>query len=133
MKYAFGARIDDDSNMITVIDEEQCTAETSGYINGVPFDSGGGSSDFSTAEVTIINNNNSEVWFIDGIVVEADQLNIYGFKAEPNTTETVEILLYKNQAYMEIGDGFTYSLSGDITEVEASKVMITGDGTITIS
>lgn len=53
MIYGFGGRIDNDSNAVTMIDKENRTAETIGYVNGeyVEF---GGSSDFSTAEVTII-------------------------------------------------------------------------------
>lgn len=41
MSYAYGMRFDDDSNAITVIDEENQTASTTGYINGeyVDFDS----------------------------------------------------------------------------------------------
>lgn len=46
MIYSYGGRIDNDSNAITKIDEENRTAETKGYINGeyVEF-AGGGSSD----------------------------------------------------------------------------------------
>ena len=42
--YAFGMRLDNNSNAITVIDEENKTAETTGYVDGeyVEF-SGGGS------------------------------------------------------------------------------------------
>lgn len=54
MVYSYGARVDDNSNAITVIDEENETAVTTGYVNGeyVEF-SGGGSSDLSTATVTV--------------------------------------------------------------------------------
>lgn len=42
MAYAYGMRFDDDSNAITVIDEDNQTAVTTGYINGeyVEFDGG---------------------------------------------------------------------------------------------
>lgn len=41
MVYSYGARFDDDSNAITVIDEENQTSNTTGYINGeyIEFDS----------------------------------------------------------------------------------------------
>ena len=57
MVYNYGGRVDNDSNAITKIDEENRSAETKGYINGeyVEF-SGGGSSDFSTAQMTVVNN-----------------------------------------------------------------------------
>lgn len=44
MIYGFGGRIDNDSDAVTMIDEENRTAVTKGYINGefVEFSSGGG-------------------------------------------------------------------------------------------
>lgn len=63
MSYAYGMRFDDDSNAITVIDEDNQTAVTTGYIDGeyVEFGGGGGSSDFSTAELTVVNNSGNDV------------------------------------------------------------------------
>ena len=47
MIYSYGGRVDNDSNAITEIDEENRTAETKGYVNGeyVEFSSGGGGED----------------------------------------------------------------------------------------
>lgn len=42
MAYAYGMRFDDDSNAITVIDEDNQTAVTTGYINGDYVEFGGG-------------------------------------------------------------------------------------------
>ena len=65
MAYGYGGRIDDDSYAITYVDEDQGTAVTKGEINGVPFESGGGggSSDFSTAQVTIANQSGTNIDF----------------------------------------------------------------------
>ncbi len=41
MAYAYGMRFDDDSNAITIIDEDNQTAVTTGYINGEPVEFGG--------------------------------------------------------------------------------------------
>lgn len=41
MSYAYGMRFDDDSNAITVIDEDNQTANTTGYINGEYVEFGG--------------------------------------------------------------------------------------------
>lgn len=42
MAYAYGMRFDDDSNAITVIDEDNQTAVTTGYIDGEYVEFGGG-------------------------------------------------------------------------------------------
>lgn len=46
MAYAYGMRFDDDSNAITVIDEDNQTAVTTGYINGEYVEFGGGNPNY---------------------------------------------------------------------------------------
>lgn len=43
MIYGFGGRVDNDSNAVTMIDEENRTAETKGYVNGEYVEFSGGS------------------------------------------------------------------------------------------
>lgn len=52
MSYSYGCRVDADSNAITVIDEENKTATTKGYVNGeyVEFGSGGGGASLPTVK-----------------------------------------------------------------------------------
>lgn len=52
MSYAYGMRFDDNSNAITVIDEENQTAVTTGYIDGEPVDFGGGGTDLFVIRLT---------------------------------------------------------------------------------
>lgn len=136
--YSYGARIDDDSNAITVIDEENKTAATTGYVNGeyVEFSGGGGSSDFSTAEVTVVNNYryNAEIQVAraNSEYLNSDTLAY----ANSNTTATISVILYKGTALGSIkaGEAFDWHIEveGD-AEVDESDVFITGDCTITIS
>ena len=128
MIYGYGARIDNDSNAITIIDEENRTAETTGYINGeyVEF-SGGGSSDFSTAEVTVIGSGGA----ISGA-------NIYDDENDDNTASygvlesgVNTVVLYKGKAIL-YAQGEEISVSGSITDNEG-VLTVTGNGTITIS
>lgn len=128
--YAYGMRFDDDSNAITVIDEENQTAATTGYINGEPveFSGGGGSSDFSTAEVLITNNTANDVLCLIPLVTN-EGVNALG-TLYSNDSGNVTIPLYTGTAILFIDS--PVSITGDITE-EDGLLHVTGDGTITIS
>lgn len=147
MAYTFGARIDDDSYALTTIDADQGTASTKGEINGVPFEGGGGSSDFSTAEITFVNDtegyldeqffmgapgiDDSEEFKTISAVLHVPSMNI-------DASIQVAIPLYKN-SYWTVNEYITPSgkvisgTSGDITIDEEGSVHITGDCTITFS
>lgn len=94
---------------------------------------GSGSSDFSIAEVTIVNNINGHVNLempvcFDG---EPEATAMSMFSPEPNSTTTVNVIMYKGAAtlsgaqFFEVEGDFLYS--GDIDDG-----LITGNGTITI-
>lgn len=55
MAYAYGMRFDDDSNAITVINEENQTAVTTGYINGEYVEFGGNPNSVQTVTGTLAN------------------------------------------------------------------------------
>lgn len=137
MAYTFGARLDDDSYALTTIDEDQGTATTKGEINGVPFEGGGGgSSDFSTAQMTV---NDS----VDHIMYGAFAVGIVGPDDPPPTTtgkvytdeyDSFSVVMYKGMAAVEfeIDEQTTISATGSAT-VDRNYVIITGDCNITIS
>lgn len=130
MAYAYGMRFDDDSNAITVIDEDNQTAVTTGYIDGeyVEFGGGGGSSDFSTATITLINQG-SEVY--TAIPVATDNgINISNYPF-PTGTNTYLMPLYKNRLAVFSSDDIIAEVSGSATYADGVLV-VTGDCTITL-
>ena len=100
---------------------------------------GGGSSDFSTAKVTIVNNVNSHVNFSIPVVSADETLEFANasFSVDPNSTAVTDVILYKGSALcpevqpVEV-PVVHMSVSGDITEGAFGLLTITGDGTITI-
>lgn len=111
---------------------ENGTYETSGEMYNkvvVNVEGGGGSSDFSTAEVTIINNTNDEM-YIYVAILQADPDATYGcvyLDVEEQTTVTV--VLYKGKAFTNIPFyGNATSTTGNYDDGT-----ITGNDTITIN
>lgn len=96
----------------------------------VNVEGGGGSSDFSTAEVTVVNNAGTETarGLLMTIIIErTNMLTVYGV---PSGIYTVPIFKGAlNTAYL--GDG-TAIVSGN-AEYDDGDITITGDCTITIS
>lgn len=104
-----------------------------GFVSAVNNISGGGSSDFSTAEVTVVNSINGHVNLTMPVCVDVAPATAIGvFSPEPNSTTTVNVIMYKGAAtlteveFSEI-EG-EVSFSGDIDDG-----LITGNGTITIT
>lgn len=96
----------------------------------------GGSSDFSTAEVTVVNNtgeliNGSFVCVRDTPISSVVPLNTLPFDSSTNFT----VPLYKGNCAWKLNSGtLNVSVSGDIEWNLGSKMaLITGDCTITIS
>ena len=97
---------------------------------------GGGSSDFSTAQVTVVNNTIDP---ISGIYVCVNDGAPFSAVVPRNTfftgSEACNVPLYKGVCYWAITDNYvTVSVSGDVEwDSEYGALLITGDGTITIS
>lgn len=128
MVYSYGGRVDNDSNAITKIDEENLTAETKGYINGEYVEFSGGESDFSTAEVTFINNTGDTVQmqmpFINGDYSSGGMFIVTG-------TSTKNIIIYKDGAEIHLyTKGISVLVSGGIT-FDGVDGIITSDCTMT--
>ena len=103
---------------------------------------GGGSSDFSTAEVTITNNLEDVVDFHGPIIIMAEdeneedefQMNVI---IPPSTEITIKVVLYKGSsaemvAYANDDDAPEAAVTGDI-HAEGGTYIITGNGTMTFA
>ena len=120
MAYAYGMRFDDDSNAITVIDEDNQTAVTTGYINGeyVEFDGGGNPNHVQTITGTATN--------------PFGDVNVSELKtAIMNSDANAEIFMDMTQL-----NGSTYNMPFDIPasesnflETTAASVDIVGNNT----
>ena len=87
---------------------------------------GGGSSDFSTATVSVIGGDVG----IGGATIEDDTSTAY---LSLGNGDSGIVILYQGHATVEIQAEGTISTSGDIEHIRYSMYDITGDCTITIS
>ena len=93
---------------------------------------GGGSSDFSTAEVTITNSS-SENYFTLNIPFEEIGHSDIRVDVDPNSTEMKTAILYNGSAYAyDAYGGFSITVSGNASYSDG-VVTVTGDCTITAS
>ena len=101
----------------------------------VNVEGGGGSSDFSTANVTIVNNTDItrdiEMSILTTLVTRPAS---YGFaQVVDGDNTTVTAILYKNLCACRILGGGTITVTGNATVMTPTLVAISGDCTITIS
>ena len=103
---------------------------------------GGGSSDFSTAEVTFVNNTGEDmaIWAFPhcveaGEVGEGAPAMIFddGITISSGGSSEVVVPLYKGGLSFSIDLSQTYTVDGDVTYFGGGQFYITGNGTITIS
>lgn len=95
---------------------------------------GGGSSDFSIAEVTVSVGDSPNVALTCAIAdnYESEYYSNYNINIHNDTV--VNVILYKGSAVAEITSAIgTITTSGSITELGEGAYVITGDCTITIS
>ena len=96
---------------------------------------GGGSSDFSTAEVTITLSGEGEVDGLTGAILDTDNNVTVSIMNQVAEEQTYVIILYKGSAEITLQNvsfGGIVTVSGNITRSYDSYI-VTGDGTITIS
>ena len=140
MIYGFGGRIDNDSNAVTMIDEENRTAETKGYVNGeyVEFTGGGGGgaeplivtghydselqaeiTDKTCGEITeaILSGRVVIYKFVDDYQNEA-RMQVHGYNYQDNTPGGGNI-----SVSFAAGTSRTLSASGDAIEGLNAKFM----------
>lgn len=105
-----------------------------GFISAVNnISGGGGSSDFSTAEVTVTNNQEENALIIDELVnADVDGLS-KGIALEAGESKTISVVLYKDIPTCGYYNGVgIVAVTGDI--VYASReIYVSGDGTITVT
>ena len=89
---------------------------------------GGGSSDFSTAEVTITTYANNFYWNLP--VVESDGL-VVGDHKQLTTTESNQVALYKGSVRAYIGEYDVTNITGSVTFADGLAT-ITGDCAFTV-
>lgn len=112
----------------------------------VNVEGGGGSSDFSTAKMTVINNKTRTIQVNDCPVVSVDDEMLFGgFSVDGNSQLVFDVIIYKGYAHiLEMLTGVSLdtpvdleteaSLSGDAEyDAEDGFIAIAGDCTITIS
>ena len=91
---------------------------------------GGGSSDFSTAEVTI----NNERTYNYNLPYLTEYGGIEYIQTYNSTSGTFNVVLYKGNAVLSFVDEVSLVYTGNVTELAAGFVyLITGDATITVT
>lgn len=130
-----GSEIETPSGKITIT-ENGTDIDIAQYATAdVSVEGGGGSSDFSTAEVTLVCDgfdNDEGTGKIDGCFINNNAIDWFVNieTAAPGTLGTFLAVLYKG-----VGTAFAYpgalvSISGDIVADENGNLTITGNGTI---
>lgn len=112
-------------------------------VNGQEYGGGGGSSDFSTAEVAIVNGSGTTIpmIYIENVIEEnalgeESPAGVINAVYNIGSTASIRVPLYKGGALWQIGDelfDYEISVSGSATKVASAIYHITGDCTITIS
>lgn len=94
----------------------------------------GGSSDFSTATLSIVDEGGFSVNLKLATLNERRGFSLGGFPGW-NATDDIPVILYKGTAKLGLEnlDSANISISGAIEDVGGNAYIITGDGTITIS
>lgn len=104
----------------------------------VNVEGGGGSSDFSTARVTIVNTTTTDVVIYMAVQLDVEEEDYSALMYEAYVVEgetlTVTAVLYKGAvvAYLNRAEDFNVSVSGS-AEYDRPNFDITGDCTISIS
>lgn len=136
--YSGGVRFDDAAVADVTMDKDGHPLTCKNPITGEEL-GGGGSSDFSTAEVTIINNTQDRIngnqfpCYIEENEVEegspaAITTTIEGFVVGETT---IKVPLYKGHAILYKITGEQIAVSGDIAVIGSGTLVVSGNGTIT--
>ena len=113
------------------------------YVNNELVETGGGGSDdLNTAKLTVNipqNNKNAKgfgtIATVYAACINGNETTSYYEIPQDDETVTIDIVLYKGAAYVEI-DTASYSgatVSGDITEISTFHYTMSGDGVINLT
>lgn len=115
-------------------DANEVYTETAGtYTIKIEAPQSGGSSDFSTAEVTIVNNcADDSTWVFPYFIDSPMATSIAELYVPANSSLTKQIILYKNMGVVTTASAFSdIQITGNAELSEG--ILVTGDCTITIS
>lgn len=102
--------------------------KTEVYQNGAWVEQGGGSSDFTTANVTLSGSSAMVTYALS----DEDMGTIFMSQYPGGDTITTKLPLYNGKALMFLMDELPYTVTGDITySADEGGFIVTGDGTIT--
>lgn len=118
-----------------VADPANETVESKLIKDGVVIDEGGGggTSDFTTAEVTITNSTNSSISQSCIAILELMGAQMMTSEIPPldvDASVTVNMVLFKGSQIIYAPENVTIAVTGDITD-DSGELTITGAGTIT--
>ena len=103
-------------------------------VNGEEYGGGGGSSDFSTAEVTVNNTTGNNIQGIKVQVYDTPTSGVVPSNTYQVGSRSYIVPLYKGACFWYFTESANVSVSGDIEwDSEEQEVRISGNGTITIS
>lgn len=102
---------------------------------------GSGSGDFSTVEITLVNNTRDDSTTINTPLIDSnDRINWLDYVDAPGSTKTIKVVMYKGQptfAEVNAPSADNVVAEGGVTEISHTGttyfIQITGDGVITIS
>lgn len=129
-----------DNDMVPITDREYWINEMAAKIAQ---GGGGGDSDFSIANVTIVNTYSGRVNLCGPVVFDENGMgegapalayDLSNLLIMANETVTRKIPLYKGSALITFGgDTFTCATTGDIEALSPGTLLVTGSGTITLT
>lgn len=95
---------------------------------------GSGSSDFSTAEVTIVNNcADGTVWVVPYFIDSPVATSMAYLYVQANSSSAKQIILYKGMGIVITASAFSDIQVTGSAELSQEGILVTGDCTITIS
>ena len=124
-----GSEIETPSGKITITENGTDIDVAQYALADVNVEGGGGSSDFSTAEVSVVGDGTVDLYcnFID---TDTDRL---GYAPTLGGGESVDIPIYKNGTMVYVEASGTVAISGSIVQTDPSYYLISGNCTFTIS
>lgn len=95
--------------------------------------SGGGSSDFSTAKVTIIGHNDARGFLPPSFPYVADNNTSVTMGVQEENSHIYTVVLYKGSAWGVVRGADTIAMTGGVElSQDEEHLTVTGDGTLTI-
>lgn len=128
-----GSEIETPSGKITITENGTDIDIAQYALADVNVEGGGGSSDLTTAQITVTDEYEVEIKVAVAIDDDGNKLSASTIAG----SGVYDVILYGGVCYASIptaeAEGYTVSVSGDLELLEYDDIIITGDGAITIS